>query len=79
MARIIDWFLLCLLIGVVINAQIDGKFIKKEVRVVELCQGQVTSSEGLKVTEQGGIIWLMNWTEKNSSNANSQNSGGSTG
>lgn len=35
--KAIDWTLLAILIGLVIYAQIDGKFISKE--IIEICNG----------------------------------------
>lgn len=53
-SRIIDYVLLTILIIAVVIAQINGKYIQKEIIQVETCNG-VPTPEGIKTLE--GLGW----------------------
>ena len=47
--RYIDAILLIILIVIVIGAWVDGTYIRKEIQVIETCQGQPTSEIGKEI------------------------------
>lgn len=58
---IIDWVLITILIITVIIAQVNGKYINKEIIEIETCNGAPTP-EGLMTLEELGLIQRDNTT-----------------